>query len=138
MAQSMLEFLKAQTCANVCAIDEEGLPYCFSCFYAFDEANAKLYFKSGPGTHHGKIMQVKHQCSGTVVPDALDPLQIKGIQFKALAKKLSLFDMAPSILYHARHPLATAIPGELWELSLQWIKFTDNTQGFGSKLLWER
>lgn len=134
----IVNFLKAQTCASVCALDIDGLPYCFSCFYAFDETSEKLYFKSGPGTHHGKIMQEKATCSGTIIPDSLDPLQIKGVQFKAHAKRLSLFDMAPSIIYHARHPMAVAIPGELWELSLEWIKFTDNSQGFGSKFFWER
>ncbi|MBK7558873.1 MAG: hypothetical protein IPI54_11635 [Chitinophagaceae bacterium] len=41
-------------------------------------------------------------------------------------------------IYLAKHPLALAIPGDIWALQLNSVKMTDSTLGFGKKLLWER
>lgn len=132
----MVSFLKAQTCANICCLDEEGQPYCFTCFFVFDETAKCLYFKSQMQTHHAKLLEINGSCAGTVLEDNLDKLLVKGVQFQGLVKRNSIFDVAANMQYHAHYPIAAAVPGEMWTVYLKNIKFTDNSRGFGHKSHW--
>ncbi|MBK8686062.1 MAG: hypothetical protein IPN26_14405 [Bacteroidetes bacterium] len=38
-------------------------------------------------------------------------------------------------IYLAKHPLALAIPGDIWALQVNYIKMTDSTLGFGKNYL---
>ena len=40
--------------------------------------------------------------------------------------------------YYLHYPLSAAMDGRLWVIQLNWIKFTDNTRGFGFKQHWNR
>lgn len=132
----IVSFLKAQTCANICSLDEDNLPYCFTCFYVFDEAQQCLYFKSQMNTRHAKILDKDGTAAGTILEDNLDKVLVKGVQFQALIKRNSIFDVTASIMYHTHYPMATAVPGEMWTVQLSQIKFTDNSRGFGHKSIW--
>ncbi|OJV53634.1 MAG: hypothetical protein BGO31_01875 [Bacteroidetes bacterium 43-16] len=129
-------FLKGQTCANICCVDEDNLPYCFTCFYVFDEVQQCLYFKSQMNTHHAQLLEANGKSAGTILEDHLDKILVKGIQFRGLVKRNSIFDVAASIQYHAHYPMAVAVPGDMWTVYLQDIKFTDNSKGFGHKAHW--
>lgn len=131
-------FISAQTCANICCIDENGHPYCFTCFYVYDKARQCIYFKSSSNTHHISLLSVNGICAGTILEDKLDKILVKGIQFEGKAHKNTLFDLAPAMQYHATYPIAVAVPGDMWTVELDTIKFTDNSKGFGSKFHWER
>ena len=77
--------------------------------------------------------------AGTVLPDKLNKISIKGIQFEAIV----LDTQQPLIkrtlgIYLAKHPLALAIPGDIWALQVNYIKMTDSTLGFGKKITWTR
>lgn len=132
-------FLEKQTCASVCCIDEQGSPYCFSCFYVFNGGEGILYFKSSVSAHHSSILLKNSAVAGTVLPDKLNTLQVKGIQFEGevlpadhlLAKKAAAS-------YYKKNPAAVVIPGEIWTIRINHIKFTDNTLGFGTKISWYR
>ncbi len=133
----VVSFLKAQTCANICCMDENNMPYCFTCFFVFDEVKQCLYFKSQMNTHHAKLIENNGHSAGTVLEDNLDKIMVKGVQFQALIKRNSIFDVAASIMYHAHYPMAAAVPGDMWTVHLKNIKFTDNSRGFGHKTLWQ-
>lgn len=139
MNENILQFLKEQTCATVCCIDAEGKPYCFSCFYAFDRHEGLMYFKSSANSLHAGLMKKNPFIAGSVLPDKLNKLSIKGIQFEAVA----LDSKNPNVQkgmsnYFIKHPLALAMPGEIWALQINRIKMTDNTLGFGKKIIWDR
>ena len=55
MDERIVKFLKKMHLASVCTIDDEGQPYAFSAFYAFDERErcgatpiAGLFFRHNP------------------------------------------------------------------------------------------
>lgn len=131
-------FLQSQTCANICCVDENRHPYCFTCFFVFDEANKCLYFKSQMQTKHAPLLAQEAKVGGTVLEDNLDRVLVKGIQFQGLVRRNSVFDVTASMLYHAKYPMALAVPGDMWTVDLKNIKFTDNSKGFGHKVLWSR
>lgn len=139
MDASIIEFIEQQTAATICCIDPEGNPYCFNAFYSFDKDKHCLYFKSALiGTHHGKIIERQSSVAGTILPDTLDKIMVKGIQFNGEVTKNDLFNVSAAMHYHTRHPMAMAVPGDMWTLHLSFIKFTDNSRGFGTKIVWQQ
>lgn len=140
MNNNIIHFINKQTCASVCCVNEkEKSPYCFSCFYAFKCEEGLLYFKSSKDANHSTIIATNPLVAGTILPDKLNVLQIKGIQFQGVI----LPDDHPSAKeafahYHKRHPVALAVSGHMWTIQITDIKMTDNSLGFGTKITWNR
>ena len=129
----IIQFFDTQTVAGIACVDENKIPYCFSCFYAFDEKEGLLIFKSSSGSTHTHLLEQNRFVAGTVNPDRLNRLAIKGIQFQGVVE--GGHDEA-SALYHKRYPFALAMKGEIWTVRLTWIKMTDQALGFGKKIEW--
>ncbi len=135
MNERIKEFIKKQTCASIGCVDENNSPYCFSCYYALNVEKGLLYFKSSAETRHSKILLTNPAVAGTILPDKLNKLHIKGLQFEGnvLNAGHTLTQNAASVYYN-RHPIAVTIPGDISTIKLVSIKFTDNSFGFGKKL----
>ncbi len=139
MNQDIKEFVEKQKCANIACVNTEGAPYCFSCFYAFNSEDGVLYFKSSVDTYHAKLIIERPMVAGTILPDKLPIMALKGVQFQGevltadhpLAKKAAK-------KYYSINPLAITIPGEIWTVMISHIKMTDSSKGFGKKTEWTR
>ncbi len=116
-----------------------GKPYCFSCFYIFNAEHGLLYFKSSAKSKHCGLLENNPFVAGTILPDKLNVLMIKGIQFEGevLPPNHFLVNEASSF-YHKKNPAALAIPGDIWIVKIESIKMTDSTFGFGKKITWSR
>ena len=138
--QSILSgFLAKQRVATICCIDENNAPYCFNCFYAFEETRHLLLFKSGDDTLHMQLLAQNEKVSGTILPDKLQLLALKGIQFTGTflgSHPPAALDLVQ--LYHKRPPLAVGRPGKVWAVQLEKLKLTDSTAIFGKKTYWEK
>jgi len=132
-------FINSQTCASISCHDAKGFPYCFSCFYAYQEEKGLLHYKSSPDAHHSQLLNGYPEVAGTILPDQLSKLHIQGIQFEGRLLPDTHPDAQKAAThYYKKHPLALAHPGKLWTIRLQHIKYTDSKFGFGKKLEWER
>ena len=140
MIEKISNYIKQQTCASVCSIDGTGDPLCFNCFYAYDEQEQLLYFKSGTDTRHSLNLSLNPKVGGTILPDKMNKFHIRGVQFEGivLLSGNGLQAKQASGRYYQTHPMALAMPGEIWIVQLNRIKFTDNSLGFGKKLIWQR
>ena len=139
MNEIIVGFLAKQTCATVCSVDEEGKPWCFSCFYVFNPLQGLLYYKSASNTHHSTLLKNNPAVAGTILPDKLNALLIKGVQFEGTLLDAGAPDAANAAAgYYKKNPLAMAMPGEVWTIQIDHIKMTDSTLGFGKKLKWSR
>ena len=134
MNEKITDFIEAQKVATICCVDEENLPYCFSCFFAFDDKREMIYFKTSADTRHAALLVIKSAVAGTVQPDKLNPLAIKGLQFNGYVVRGNTEHAAT--VYHRKYPFALAIKGDIWMIRLTYIKMTDNTLGFGKKITW--
>ena len=139
MNEIIVNFISKQTCATICSVDEDGKPWCFTCFYVFDALNGVLIYKSSADTHHSVLLKRNPAVAGTILPDKLNTLLIKGLQFEGVL----LGAAAPAATgaaaqYYKKNPLAVAMPGEIWAIQIDRIKMTDSTLGFGKKLKWSR
>src|SRR5674476_795832 len=135
MNETIIRFLQRQTCATICCIDEQGKPWCFSCFYAFNREEGLLYFKSSADSYHSVLMKKNPFIAGTILPDKLNTLLVKGVQLDGivLVSHHTMTGQA-SGYYHKKHPMSLAIPGEIRTIQISLIKMTDSTKGLGKKL----
>jgi len=139
MNEIIIQFIQKQTCATICCIDEQGKPYCFSCFYTFNPEEGLLYFKSSVDSHHSVLMKKNPLIAGTILPDKLNALFVKGVQFEGFVlDEHQPLAIQASAYYHKKHLIALAIPGEIWTVQINSIKMTDSTKGFGKKITWSR
>lgn len=137
MNERIVDFIEGQKVATVCCVDENKKPYCFSCFYAFDKEKGLIYFKSSAHAYHSQLLFQNPSVAGSIQPDKLNPVAIKGIQFTGSvidSENVLSFDAAK--IYHKKYPFALAMPGDVWTIQPEEIKFTDNTMGFGKKITW--
>ena len=133
------QFISRQTVASVCCTDAAGSPWCFSCYYSFEPHDHLLYFKSDLNTKHLGMLLQDNRVAGTIVPDKISKLQVRGIQFEG--EWLAADDpeaAGASKHYHQKYPFALAMPGTVYAIRLNFLKMTDSTLGFGTKLLWHR
>ena len=139
MNETIIQFIKKQTSASVCSINEQGNPYCFSCLYVFNSQNGLLYFKSSSAARHSMNLSKKSAVAGTILPDNLNVLLIKGIQFEGIVlQENDLQIKQAAVQYYKKNPAALAMPGEIWVIQIDSIKMTDSTFGFGKKITWKR
>lgn len=137
--ENIAQFLNECQIASVCFINKEQQPYCINCFYAFDIERAILVCKSSPGTYHHSLVINAKDVAGTILPNEVNTLKIKGVQFngKIITNDLQKLPGLNS-LYYKKYPFALTIPGYIWAIELHSIKLTDNTLVFGKKESWER
>jgi len=139
MNEKIIQFAQKQKVTSLCCIDETGKPYCFNCFFSFDGEERLLYFKSSSQSNHMKLMSVKPEVAGAILPDKLNVLAIKGIQYTGilLSSNEELTKTAAKH-YHKKYPFALTIPGDVFAIQLIKIKMTDSSNVFGKKIEWER
>jgi uncharacterized protein len=139
MKKEISQFLKDNKIATIACVDNFSKPYCFNCFYVYDDKNHFLFFKSSLNTYHAKLLSRNPNISGSILPDKMDYLALKGIQFTGTLITSNLPNQInPEVYYHKKLPFALAKPGHVWFIQLETIKMTDNTNIFGKKLVWER
>ena len=121
------------------ATSKDNIPYCANCFYVFDELNNILVFLSDNKTNHIHEALANKEVAGTICAGVTTVAKIKGIQFtgefiKPTEEQQKYFYSR----YYNKFPFAKAKSSAVWGVELKWIKMTDNTLGFGKKLVWKR
>jgi uncharacterized protein YhbP (UPF0306 family) len=133
----LVNFLQENKVSTVCFTDQENNPYCINCFYAFDEEHHILIFKSSIGTTHQKLTKPTACVSGTILPNVIDTLKLKGMQFTGKIIENEVIDkLQLNSKYLKKYPMSIAVMGYEWAVRLDFLKFTDNTLGFGNKTIW--
>ena len=107
---NIVHFIEKQNSATICCTGNAGNPYCFSCYYAINLKDGLLYFKSSVEAYHSILLKENPVIAGTILPDSLNKLKIKGVQLK----------------------------GEVFTIRLDSIKMTDSARIFGKKIFWNR
>lgn len=139
MNPHIVSFLQKQTVASICTTDSAANPYCFNCFYAYDAANNLLIYKTHNNTHHATLMLAQKMAAGTILPNKINPLLLKGVQWQGeVLPQSSVLIQQAATVYHKAYPFALAMSGTIWAIALTEIKMTDNSKGFGAKLTWNK
>ena len=136
MRKEIISFISENKIASITCLNENGLPYCFHCFYAFDAQNYFLFFKSSLSTQHAKFLLNNPNVAGSILPDKINFTALKGAQFSGKLIDKYPANVSPSAFYHKHLPMALTKPGQVWTIKLEELKMTDNSLLFGKKLEW--
>ena len=135
---AIIAFIEENRVLSLCTA-RGSTPWAANCFYAFDPDAMNLLFMSEPSTRHGSELQQNDQVAGTISSQESNVARLRGIQFSGTARLLTERDLdTAKRLYLRRFPVAALHSAPLWAISLELVKYTNNTLGFGTKLCWKR
>ena len=134
--ERIVKFIKRHHVLTLATLSAEGEPYCANAFYAYDTERNRLIFTSDDSTHHAQDMVANNRVAASIVLETRVVGKVQGLQICGNALR---GDDTDRKVYIRRFPYAAAI-GELhlWSLEPDFMKYTDNTLGFGKKLIWKR
>lgn len=134
MDERFVKFIKKHHVLTLATVGSEGMPYVANCFYAYDKERNLFVFTSDTTTRHGSEMSANDRVALSIVLETRVVGRVQGLQIVGRAER---GDDAARICYIKRFPYAAAANLELWMVSPTLMKLTDNTLGFGKKLLWQ-
>lgn len=130
MDKKLISFLQDHHILTLATVDKEKKPYCCNCFYLFDEKTNSLIIASSTDTKHITHTLTCKSVAGSIYLDTKTIGLIQGVQFTAHIEEAN---KEQSKAYFKAFPYALAMRPTLWQLQLEYLKFTDNTLGFGNK-----
>jgi uncharacterized protein len=124
--------LTLATCMN-------GQPWCANCFYAYVDDLDVFVFTSDYETRHVKESKLNSKVSGSIVLETKIVGKIQGVQFSGQMYQPENEELEKAkSAYFKRFPFAMAMKTVFWVLNVEHFKLTDNTLGFGTKLIWNK
>lgn len=121
------------------SIDDQ--PYCANLFYAWSAAAESFVFTSGHTTRHGREALANQRVAASVVLETRVVGRVQGLQIMGEIIPVDLDSESGKEVratYMKRFPYAAVAELHLWTLKPDFLKLTDNTLGFGKKLIWNR
>lgn len=116
----------------------EGGPWCANIFYAYVAERNAFVYTTDPQTRHGREAMENPGVSASIVLETRIVGRVRGLQITGQARPASDYDGWARTAYLKRFPYAAAAKPDLWILEPHYMKFTDNTLGFGKKLIYQR
>ncbi len=132
MDERIIKFIKKHHVLTLATMGESG-PYCANAFYAYDAERNLFIFTSSMDTLHAEHMSANPMVAASIVWETKLVGRIQGLQITARAE---LADERARSTYIKKFPYTAVAPLSLWALQPQTLKYTDNTLGFGKKILW--
>jgi uncharacterized protein YhbP (UPF0306 family) len=134
MDDRFIKFIRKHHVLTLATVNGEGMPYVANCFYAYDDKRNILVFTSATTTRHGAEMAANGSVAISIVLETRVVGRVQGLQIVGTAER---GDDEARRSYIKRFPYAAAAPLELWMVRPSMMKLTDNTLGFGKKLIWQ-
>ncbi|MFI3316006.1 MAG: pyridoxamine 5'-phosphate oxidase family protein [Rikenellaceae bacterium] len=132
MDERIIKFIKRHHVLTL-ATSQGNAPYCANAFYAYDTTRNRLIFTSDASTKHGEQMIANNTVAASIVWETKLVGRIQGLQ---LTGSTTAADPKDRECYIKRFPYTALAELHLWAIEPQMIKYTDNTLGFGKKLIW--
>lgn len=131
--ERIIKFIKRHHVLTLATVNGEGMPYVANCFYAYDKRRNLLIFTSDETTRHGGEMAANGNVAVSIVLETRVVGRVEGLQITGTAER---GDNEAKLCYIKRFPYAAVAPLTLWMVRPTMMKLTDNTLGFGTKLIW--
>lgn len=132
--ERITRFIAKHHVLTLATVGEGGEAWVANCFYAYDRKRNLFIFTSDSATRHGSEMSFNSRVALSVVRETRIVGCVQGAQIVGNARPA---DDEAHKAYIKRFPYAVVAPLTLWMVEPTHIKFTDNTLGFGKKLIWE-
>ena len=132
--ERITRFIAKHHVLTLATVGESGEAWVANCFYAYDRKRNLFIFTSDSATRHGSEMSFNSRVALSVVRETRIVGCVQGAQIVGNAHPA---DDEAHKAYIKRFPYAVVAPLTLWMVEPTHIKFTDNTLGFGKKLIWK-
>lgn len=130
----IVDFIKRHHVLTLATTSGDGVPYCAACFYAYDKERNRLIFTSDDSTRHAQEMLRNRIVACGITLETRIVGKVQGAQICGTAERGNDEDKR---VYIKRFPYAAVAPLNIWAVVPTFIKLTDNTLGFGKKLIWK-
>ena len=134
MDERFIKFIRKHHLLTLATVNGEGMPYVANCFYAYDKERNLFIFTSDTTTRHGKEMEENGNVALSIALETRVVGRIQGLQIVGKAQR---GDSKAQATYIKRFPYTAVAPLSLWMVAPTMMKLTDNTLGFGKKLIWQ-
>ena len=134
MDERIIKFIKKHHVLTLATVNSEGMPYVANCFYAYDNKRNLFVFTSDLTTRHGAEMAENCNVALSVVLETRIVGRVQGLQVTGKAER---GDEEAHRCYIKRFPYAAVADLNIWMVTPTLMKLTDNTLGFGKKLIWQ-
>lgn len=129
------DFMARHHVLTLATATKEGVPYCAACFYAYDKSRNLIVFTSDDSTLHAQQMVENSSVAVAINLETRIVGKVQGIQICGTVRRGEEADKG---VYIKRFPYAAVAPLNIWVVEPTFMKLTDNTLGFGKKLIWNR
>ena len=131
----IVSFIARHHVLTLATATSEGMPYCAACFYAYDKARNVIVFTSDDNTTHAQQMAANSRVACAINLETRVVGKVQGLQICGTVRRGAEED---KMVYIKRFPYAAVAPLNIWVVEPDFMKLTDNTLGFGKKLIWNR
>ncbi|WP_321779097.1 hypothetical protein [Sulfurimonas sp.] len=132
--KKIINFIDKHHVLSLASTDGNIISVC-NLFYAYDSKELSFIVASSDDTTHIQNILKNSRIAGSIVLETTIVGKIQGLQFKG--EFLSLKDKKLKKLYFKTFPYALALSPKLWQIKVDYFKMTDNTLGFGKKIIWQ-
>lgn len=129
----IVDFIKRHNILTLATVSEKGEPYCATCVYIYDKERNLFIFNSEENTRHAQEMMQNANVACAIALETRIIGKIQGVQICGQAR---LGEERDRDIYLKHYPFAAMMPLKIWVIEPSFIKLTDNTLGFGKKLIW--
>ena len=133
--KKITDFIARHHVLTLATSTADGLPYCAACFYAYDKVRNLFIFTSDDTTCHAQQMVANSNVACAITLETKVVGKVQGLQICGVARRGEAEDRS---VYVKRFPYAAVAPLNIWVVEPTFMKLTDNTLGFGKKLIWNR
>lgn len=147
MAGDLLErlyrFLATRSTLTLATIGPDGAPLAAPLFFAADQS-LNLYFVSSPDSRHSLALATRLHVAVSVYTETWDWREIQGLQMEGTARSLARAARDAALaVYTAKFPFVAGMrplldASTFHSIAPDWIRWIDNTRGFGYREEWRR
>ncbi len=127
-------FIKKHHVLTLATADGSELSAC-SLFYAYSKELKSFIVASSDDTTHIQHILKNNKIAGNILLETSLIGKIQGLQFQGKVEVLQENEL--SKLYFKSFPQALVMNPKLWQIKVSYFKMTDNTLGFGKKIIWQ-
>ncbi len=121
------------------ATSSNNIPYCSTCFYAYEAVANVFIFTSEKDTRHIAETLKQNKVAGAIALETKIIGKIRGVQFTGKIKEIHDDELKKyKKIYLHRFPYVTPFINDtpFWIIEPDFFKLTDNNLGFGKKIIW--
>ena len=116
----------------------DNIPYISSVYYIFSKEKNSFFFSSDTNTKHVKDFIENPIVAMSIAIETKLVSNIKGLQILGRVKSIDSDDLRIiTSNYLSAFPYASNMKLNLWQIQITFVKMTDNSLGFGKKIIWE-